>query len=56
MQLLFFEKIVLALFMETPEYFGERNGLWKVAEYEFKTILAGNYIDACAIYTKKFMD
>ena len=35
------------------EYFGERNGLWKVAEYEFKTILAGNYIDACAIYTKK---
>jgi len=35
------------------EYFGERNGLWKVAEYNFKKILAGNYIDACAIYRKK---
>ena len=34
------------------EYFGERSGLWKVAEYDFKKILAGNYIDACAIYRK----
>lgn len=35
------------------EYFGERNGLWKVAEYDFNKILAGNYIDACAIFRKK---
>jgi glycosyltransferase involved in cell wall biosynthesis len=35
------------------EYFGERTGLWEVAEYDFKKILAGNYIDACAIYRKK---
>lgn len=35
------------------EYFGERNGLWKVDQYDFKKILAGNYIDACAIYRKK---
>lgn len=36
------------------EYFGERTGFWKVAEYDFKKILAGNYIDACAIFRKKF--
>jgi glycosyltransferase involved in cell wall biosynthesis len=35
------------------EYFGENTGLWKVAEYDFKKILVGNYIDACAIYRKK---
>lgn len=35
------------------EYFGEKNGIWKVAEYDFKKILSGNYIDACAIYSKK---
>ncbi len=35
------------------EYFGERNGLWKVDQYNFKKILTGNYIDACAIYRKK---
>lgn len=35
------------------EYFGERNGLWEVAEYDFKKILAGNYIDACAVFKKK---
>jgi len=35
------------------EYFGDRTGLWKVAEYDFKKILAGNFIDACAIYKKK---
>ncbi|PZX92466.1 glycosyltransferase family 2 protein [Flavobacterium aquariorum] len=35
------------------EYFGERNGLWKVDQYNFNKILAGNYIDACAIYRKK---
>jgi glycosyltransferase involved in cell wall biosynthesis len=35
------------------EYFGERNGLWEVEEYNFKKILVGNYIDACAIYRKK---
>lgn len=35
------------------EYFGERIGLWTVKEYEFKKLLAGNYIDACAIYRKE---
>jgi glycosyltransferase involved in cell wall biosynthesis len=38
------------------EYFGERSGIWKVAEYDFKKILAGNYIDACAIYRKKIWE
>jgi glycosyltransferase involved in cell wall biosynthesis len=33
-------------------YFGENTGLWKVAEYDFKKILVGNYIDACAIFRK----
>jgi glycosyltransferase involved in cell wall biosynthesis len=35
------------------EYFGEKNGLWKVRQYDLKKILSGNYIDACAIYRKK---
>lgn len=35
------------------EYFGVKNGLWEVEEYNLKKILAGNYIDACAIYRKK---
>lgn len=35
------------------EYFGEKTGLWKVGEFDFKKILACNYIDACAIYRKK---
>ncbi|WP_395051078.1 glycosyltransferase [Flavobacterium sp.] len=35
------------------EYFGERTGLWEVAEYDFNKILVDNYIDACAIYRKK---
>ncbi|MFV8322620.1 glycosyltransferase family 2 protein [Flavobacterium sp. LS2R12] len=38
------------------EYFGERNGLWEVEEYNLKKILAGNYIDACAIYRKKIWE
>ncbi|MBA4277212.1 glycosyltransferase [Flavobacterium sp.] len=35
------------------EYFGEKIGLWEVAEYDLKKILANNYIDACAIFRKK---
>lgn len=35
------------------EYFGEKTGLWKVAEYDFKKMLVGNYIDACALFRKK---
>jgi len=35
------------------QYFGEKNGLWKVGEYDLKKILVGNYIDACAIFRKK---
>ncbi len=34
------------------EYFGEKTGLWKVADYDFKKMLANNYIDACAIFRK----
>jgi glycosyltransferase involved in cell wall biosynthesis len=35
------------------QYFGEKDGLWAVAQYDLKKILVGNYIDACAIYRKK---
>ncbi|RYJ37838.1 Glycosyl transferase family protein [Flavobacterium anhuiense] len=35
------------------EYFGERNGLWKVPQYNFKKMLVDNFIDACAIYRKE---
>ncbi|MDI5898162.1 glycosyltransferase family 2 protein [Flavobacterium yafengii] len=35
------------------EYFGEKTGLWKVADYDLKKMLANNYIDACGIFRKK---
>jgi glycosyltransferase involved in cell wall biosynthesis len=38
------------------EYFGEKNGLWEVPQYDFKKILADNFIDACAIYRKKLWE
>lgn len=34
-------------------YFGEKQGLWEVEPYDFKKIVAANYIDACAIYKKQ---
>jgi glycosyltransferase involved in cell wall biosynthesis len=33
-------------------YFGDRDGLWLVKEFNFEEILIKNYIDACAIYHK----
>jgi glycosyltransferase involved in cell wall biosynthesis len=38
------------------EYFGERQGLWEVEQYDIKKILLDNYIDACAIYRKKLWE
>lgn len=38
------------------EYFGEKNGLWKVEEYIFEKMLIHNYIDACAIFKKKLWE
>ena len=35
------------------EYFGEKKGLWKIEDYDFKLMLCDNYIDACAIYRRK---
>lgn len=35
------------------EYFGDKNGHWKVEEYDLKSILGANYIDACAVFRKK---
>ena len=38
------------------EYFGEKTGLWKVDDYKLEKMLVHNYIDACAIYKKKFWE
>lgn len=38
------------------EYFGDKNGLWEVDDYKLEKILVQNYIDACAIYKKKFWE
>lgn len=38
------------------EYFGERNGLWKVDDFNLEKILFENYIDACAMYKKSLWD
>lgn len=58
-----FAQDALAVLEENPQigvvygharYFGEKQGLWEVEAYDFKKILAANYIDACAIYRKKW--
>jgi glycosyltransferase involved in cell wall biosynthesis len=38
------------------QYFGEKNGFWEVDDYKLEKILVHNYIDACAIYKKKFWE
>lgn len=35
------------------EFFGERNGIWKIDEFNIEKLLVINYIDACAIYKKE---
>lgn len=35
------------------EYFGEKNEIWKVDDYNLNRMLVHNYIDACAIYKKE---
>lgn len=34
------------------EYFGERTGPWRVAEFDLVRLANGNFIDACALYRK----
>lgn len=38
------------------EYFGAKNGIWKIDEYSFEKMLITNYIDACAIFKKDLFD
>lgn len=34
------------------EYFGEKTGRWTVAEFDLRSLVNANYIDACALYRK----
>lgn len=34
------------------EYFGEKTGRWRVADFDLRRIVANNYIDTCALYRK----
>jgi glycosyltransferase involved in cell wall biosynthesis len=38
------------------QYFGKENGFWEVGDYKLEQMLVHNYIDACAIYKKKFWE
>lgn len=38
------------------QYFGKKNGFWEVDDYKLEKILVHNYIDACAIYKKRFWE
>ena len=38
------------------QYFGQKNGFWEVDDYKLEKMLVHNYIDACAIYKKKFWE
>jgi len=35
------------------EYFGEKNGLWNVGEFNKEKLLNTNFIDACTVFRKK---
>lgn len=35
------------------QYFGEREGLWEVGEFNLQRLMLGNYIDACAVFKKE---
>ncbi|MBF4492885.1 glycosyltransferase family 2 protein [Flavobacterium sp. MR2016-29] len=35
------------------EYFGEKEGIWKIDDFNLQKMLVHNYIDACAIYKKE---
>jgi len=34
------------------EYFGEKTGPWRVAEFDWRPLVKENYIDACALYRR----
>lgn len=38
------------------EYFGEKEGIWKIEDFDLKKMLVHNYIDACAIYKKELWE
>lgn len=35
------------------QYFGERQGIWQVPDFDRQRLLQGNYIDACAVFRKQ---
>ncbi|MEN2400340.1 glycosyltransferase family A protein [Flavobacterium sp. MC2016-06] len=35
------------------EFFGEREGLWKIDDFDIQKMLVHNYIDACAVFKKE---
>lgn len=38
------------------EYFGEKDGIWRIDDFNLKKMLVHNYIDACAIYKKELWE
>ncbi|HIK09267.1 MAG TPA: glycosyltransferase [Oscillatoriaceae cyanobacterium M33_DOE_052] len=35
------------------DFFGERQGIWEVPDFDLERLLRGNYIDACAVFRKQ---
>lgn len=42
----------ISVFYSDFEYFGDKNGLISVPDFNLQQLITGNYIDACAIYQK----
>ncbi|QQY80924.1 glycosyltransferase family 2 protein [Tamlana sp. s12] len=36
------------------EFFGEKTGLWEIGDFSLEKMLLVNYIDACAVFRKKY--
>lgn len=53
---LFGENINIGVVYGDAMYFGEREGLWKVGDFDKHRMLNHNYIDACAIVKKEVFD
>lgn len=43
----------LGVVYANAEYFGEREGIWRVPDFDYRKLYMANYIDACAIFRKK---
>ena len=53
---IFREKKSIGVVYGNAYYFGSKNGIWKMGEFDSLKILNSNYIDACAVFRKQIFN